>query len=754
MRSPPVQIRVRIFRFVRNSRHLICIFFVATLLAIAALPPSLTARRRPRQDIRGFLPSHVSLERKLEDQFQSIPDPAHAEADLRYLTREPHLAGTEASHRVAEWLCQQYKSFGFDAHVVTYTVWLPLPRGMTIELVAPAHRQLGSREQPYSGDKDTSNPNVPIGFNSYSPSGDVTAPVVYANYGTEQDYRTLKAAGVSLEGKILLVRYGRIYRGIKAKLAEDQKAAGLLLYSDPADDGYVAGDPYPRGPWRPLSGIQRGSILYTQIYPGDPLTPGVAATPQAKRVTPAAALNLPHIPTASINAQDASVILDAIGGQQVPRDWQGGLPVTYHLGPGKAQLHLKISMNYAERPIYDVIAKLHGTDDNSWVILGNHHDAWVFGAADPGSGTTAMLEAARALGNLARSGWTPRRTIVMCEWGAEEPGLLGSTEWVEGNLAALQQKAVAYINTDVGVTGPNFNAAATPSLNQLIREVTADVKDPNSGQSVYGAWRGRYSQTNDMPEPQQKPDEPPSASIGASPSSNLQLAALGAGSDFCPFFDHAGIPSIDLSFTGPYGVYHSMYDDFYWMSHFGDPTFQYETTLARILGVLALRLDNADVLPFDYRDYALDVTDAADDLSTMGILGKSSAQGDPGQDLQTLSSTAAQFANAAALAAQALQSTPAGTLTSEQERAINRALIGVDRAFLLPNGLPGRAWYKHAIFAPGSDAGYAAEIFPGVTESMTSDPATFAAQLNALEDALRRATAELNTVAHDGAGPN
>lgn len=737
----------------RNRRYAHCIFFFAATLTIAALPPSLSSRGRAKLDLRGFSPPHASAEAKLEEHFQSIPDPAHIQANLRDLTSEPHLAGTEADHRIAEWLRDQYKSFGFDAQIVTYSAWMALPREIKIELVAPGRRRLGSREQPYSGDKDSSDPD--LAFNAYSPSGEVTAPVVYANYGTEQDYRTLKSLGVDVAGKILLVRYGRVYRGIKAKLAEDHKAAGLLLYSDPADDGYVVGDPYPRGPWRPLSGIQRGSILYTQIYPGDPLTPGIAATTDAKRLAPSAAADLPRIPTAPINAQDASAILADLGGQQVRRDWQGGLPVTYHTGPGDAQIHLKISMNYKQRPVYDVIARLRGTDDDSWVVLGNHYDAWAFGAADPGSGTAAMLETARALGNLARSGWTPRRTIVICQWDAEEPGLIGSTEWVEDNLATLQQKAVAYINTDVGVTGANFNAAASPSLNEFIREVTRDVKDPNSGRSVYDVWRGRYEQLNAVSEPQQKPDEAAPPPLSAGPSGNVPLGALGAGSDFCPFFDHAGIPSVDVSFSGPYGVYHSTYDDFYWMKQFGDPTFQYEATLARILGVIALRLDNADILPFDFGEYASDITDGTESLSATRALGQTASPTKPDAALQTLSGAASQFSNAATMAAQVLQSVRPGALSPEKETAINLDLVAVEHAFLTPAGLPGRPWYKHTIFAPGSYAGYAAEIFPGVTESMNSDPAAFTVQLAALEEALQRATADLNAASRMAAGaPN
>ena len=661
---------------------------------------------------------------------------------------------------MAEWLRDQYRGFGFDVQIVTYSVWLPLPREVRIEMIAPGRRRLGAREQPYNSDKDTSNPGVVMGYNSYSPSGEVTAPVVYANYGTTADYRALKRLGVDVEGKILLVRYGRVYRGIKARLAEQHKAAGLLLYSDPVDDGYVAGDPYPRGPWRPLSGIQRGSVLYTQIYPGDPLTPGVAATPDAKRLAPADAANLPRIPTAPLSAQDASDILANLGGEQVPREWQGGLPLTYHVGPGAAEIHMKITMSYRQRPIYDVIATLRGTDDNSWIILGNHYDAWAFGGADPGGGTASMLEAARALGNLARSGWTPRRTIVICQWDAEEPGLIGSTEWVEDNLAALQKKAVAYINTDVGVTGTNFTAAATPSLNELVRDVTQDVKDPDSGRSVYDVWRERYAQPSSIQAPAQKPEQVPSLPANSGAPGEVPLAALGAGSDFCPFFDHAGVPSIDVSFAGPYGVYHSLYDDFFWMKHFGDPTFQYEATLARVLGVLALRLDEADILPFDYPEYGVAITQAAEDLSATPGLGAAAAApaagagADRDQELRTLSNASAQFASAAAIASQTLKSIHAGALTPEREAEINRELVSVEQAFLSANGLPGRPWYKHIIFAPGTYAGYAAEILPGVSESIGGDAAVSTAQISALEGALRRATAQLDDVTRLASGSN
>lgn len=706
------------------------------ILLIAIFPAAIASRRQTPAVMRGFLPARVQAERDLELKFQAIPNSARAAADLRHLTSEPHMAGTEASHRVAEWLRDQYRSFGFDADIVTYSAWIPLPREITLEMIAPEKLPLASREQPFDGDKDSSDPRAVAGFNSYSPSADVTAPVVYANYGTEEDYTILESLGASVAGKIVLVRYGQDYRGIKSKLAEEHKAAALLIYSDPQDDGYVVGDPYPRGPWRPLSGIQRGSVLYTQIYPGDPLTPGVAATSNAHRIAPEQAPSLPKIPTLPINALDAQAILTKLTGDHVPHGWQGGLPLTYHIGLNETQLHLKLAMDYQQRPIYDVIAKLHGADENQWIILGNHHDAWVFGAADPGSGTAAMLETARAFGELERSGWKPRRTIVICNWDGEEPGLIGSTEWVEGNQAELQQKAVAYINTDVGVTGPNFGASATPSLSELVRDVTRDITDPNSGHRIYDAWRAHLTHSRTK-------QEPSGEAAAAEAPGEVPLGALGAGSDFCPFFDHAGIPSIDASFAGDYGVYHSLYDDFYWMKHFGDPAFAYHVALARVLGTLALRLDEADILPFDYPEYAVEIAQESDDLAA-----RASMDGAKPAESKAISDASEQFAASAAHAAQALRAMSPSALSPDTENEINRALVSVEQEFLAPQGLSGRPWYRHTIFAPGTYAGYAAEVMPGVSESLDrGDPAQLQQETDSLVAALRRAAARLDEVA-------
>ena len=697
----------------------------ALLLGVSLFPLAIPGSAQDAGAIRGFAPARVEAERQLEAQLRGIPDAAHAEANLRHLTAEPHMAGTEASRRVAEWLRDQYRSFGFDAEIIIYSAWFPLPRAVELELAEPKHARLASPEPPIEEDKDTYDKRAVVAFNTYSPSGKVTAPVVYVNYGMPDDYRELDALGVSVEGKIVLARYGHGYRGIKTKLAEEHKARAVILYSDPQDDGYVAGDTYPRGPWRPMGGVERGSVLYTQIYPGDPLASSAASTPDAKRPAPSDAANLPRIPTMPISARDAAVILSALGGPHAPRAWQGGLPFAYHVGPGKAQAHMKVEMDFAQRPVYDVIATLHGSSDGEWVVLGNHHDAWVFGAADPGSGTAAMLEAARALGELARSGWKPRRTIVMCEWDAEEPGLVGSTAWVEANLAALEAHAVAYINTDVGVTGPHFSASATPSLKDLVRDATRDVPDPDTGASVYKAWLVHDTRADRMVTPE------------------APLGALGAGSDFCPFFDYAGIPSVDIGFEGDYGVYHSLYDDFSWMKQFGDPTFAYHVALARVLGTLALRLDEADLLPFDYAAYASEIARAAADLAS-----RTANQEAQAAILKPVFDASAELSTSATRASQALAAISFQSLDPKKEREINRALAGVEQALLSPDGLAGRPWYKHTIYAPGSYSGYAAEIMPGISEALDcGDLRVLPREANSLAAALRRAALRLDDVA-------
>jgi N-acetylated-alpha-linked acidic dipeptidase len=687
--------------------------------------------------IRGFAASRVEAQRALEQKLQRIPSPENAERHLRILTAEPHMAGTDGSRRVAEYMRDQLRSFGFEAELVQYKVWLNQPKEVKLELVTPEPKALATQEEPFEWDKDSFTKAAVMGFNGFSPSGETTAPVVYANYGLHEDYARLKELGISVEGKIVLVRYGRSFRGVKTRIAEEYKAAGVLIYSDPADDGYVAGDAYPRGPYRPASGIQRGSVYYGSNYSGDPLTPGVAARDGAKRLNPAEAVSLPRTPTMPINYRDAGEILKHLGGPRVPREWQGGLPFTYHVGPGQASVHMKLVMDYQLRPIYDVIGKLRGQNDDEWVILGNHHDAWVFGAVDPSSGTASVLETARALGELVREGWKPRRTIIIAGWDAEEYGLIGSTEWVEDNLAELQRKAVAYVNMDSAVSGGAFGGSGTPSLKELVREAAREVADPKSGRNVYDVWKERVQRGESRRRGAQGSDQ------GQPRPTDVPLGNLGSGSDFTPFFQHAGIPSLDIGFGGEYGVYHSVYDNFYWMKNFGDPAFLYHAAAARVAGVLVLRLAEADVLPFDYDAYAAEIGQFVEELDKVTKEASENKLDLSGVRQAALALKAS--ANQAMKTVLGLQNGAA--VEGSKLTAINRALRAIEQGFLSP-GLASRPWYRHSVFAPGTYTGYEVVLLPGVREAVDRrDWDGARKEATALADALRRAAAKLDEVA-------
>ena len=696
----------------------------------------------PAGAIRGFTSARAAAQRELEAKLQQLPSPESAERHLRYLTAEPHMAGTPGSRRVAEYVRDQLRSFGFEAELASYRVWMPHPREVQLELEAPEKMTLARPEEPIEGDSFSADKRTVMAFNAYSPSGEVTAPVVYVNYGLPEDYKQLAELGVSVEGKIVLARYGRSFRGVKLKVAEEQKAAGLILYSDPADDGYAAGDMYPRGAWRPMSGIQRGSVYYGFLYSGDPLTPGVAATERAQRLDPAQAQNLPRIPAMPISPRDAQEILKHLGGPRVPRTWQGGLPLTYHTGSGEAAVRMRVQVEYELRTIWDVVAKLRGSaslttsgaTDDEWVVVGNHHDAWAFGAVDPSSGTTVLLELGRALGALVRDGWKPRRTIVLCAWDAEEFGLMGSVEWVEEHREELQRKAVAYLNVDSAVSGPNFGGSGTPSLHELVREATREVADPRAGRSVYEAWRERVARGRTR---RGEPEAQPDAQASRARPQEVELGILGSGSDFTPFFHHTGIPSLDIGSGGEYGVYHSIYDNFNWMKKFGDPDFAYHATMARIAGVIVLRLAEADVLPLDYEAYAREIERYADEAAR-AVGGK--------LDVKSVRDAAAGFRAAAGRAMRAVRAAKA--LDAARAAPVNRALAGVEQALLAPQGLEGRPWYKHTIYAPGTYAGYAAATLPGVREAADrGDWETARREAAALADALRRATRQLDEAA-------
>jgi N-acetylated-alpha-linked acidic dipeptidase len=679
----------------------------------------------PAPGLRGFSASRAAAQFALEQRLQRLPDPARIERHLRALTAVPHMAGTPASRRVAEYIRDALCSYGWQAKLVGYRAWLPQPIEVHLELVAPRSVLLVRPEDSVEEDAASLAADVVAGFNAYSPSAEVEAEVVYVNYGLPEDYARLRQLGVTVGGRVVLARYGRSFRGVKARLAEENGAAGLILYSDPADDGSVAGDVYPRGPYRPSSGIQRGSILYVFRYPGDPLTPGIPATEEAPRLAPAAAASLPRVPTLPIAARDAADILAHLGGPRVPREWQGGLPLTYHLGPGPAAVRMRLQMDEQQRDVWNVVARLPGEHDDEWVLAGNHHDAWVFGAVDPSSGTAVLLELARALGQLAREGWQPRRTLRFGFWDAEEYGLIGSVEWVEQHRAELAQKAVAYLNLDSAVSGTRFGASGTPSLRALLREATRAVTDPRSGRSLHEVWREQQSD----PEP-----------VSAGADANLPVGLLGSGSDYTPFVHHAGVAALDFGFSGEYGVYHSRYDSFQWMRLHGDPDFAYHAALVRLAGVVLLRLSEADLLPFDFLTYAAEVQKAVRALRALVRQRRAPL------DLAPVASAAAGFADAAARADQALRT--AAAADAGRQAAINRRLRSIEQAMLHPEGLAGRPWYRHTVFAPGTDTGYAAVLLPGVREAMErSDWATARREAAALAAALERAAARLDEVA-------
>lgn len=631
-----------------------------------------------------------------ESQILQVPQPDSCRATLFRLTEEPHVAGTEEGYRVVQYIRNRLQAFGLQPEIVAYDVYLPYPRTVRLTVTRPDSFVGPTPETGFPMDKDSYASNVFPGFNAYSPDGEAQGQVVYVNYGRPEDYETLRRLGVDVRGKIVLARYGKVFRGVKARVAEENGAVGLLIYSDPADDGYMKGDIYPDGPYRPEFGVQRGSIQYMFLYPGDPLTPGVAATGEAKRIDPAEAENLPAIPTLPISYGDARRILQHLGGPNVPQHWQGGLPFAYHTGPGAAEVSIEVKMDYQIRPIWNVIAKIPGSQyPDQWVVVGNHHDAWTYGAVDPSSGTTVVLEAARTLAALVKQGYRPRRTIVFAFWDGEEYGLLGSTEWVEAHRDFLRENAVAYVNIDVGVAGKNFGASATPGLKPLIQDILARVNDPKNGRPLLEqVWRTQNKKKKQLPP-----------GLFTRDSLYLRFGDLGSGSDYTAFFDHAGVPSLSMGFGGPYGVYHAIYDNFYWMSHFGDPEFLYHAAMARIAALTAHRLANAEIVPFDIAQYAREMLKHAEKLQK--TFGEEGVPED--MHLGGIIETCRNWLDEAR-ALGGLSNLPADL----NRDIVNEMIMEIERLFLSERGLPGRPWYKHQLFAPGLYTGYAARAYPGI----------------------------------------
>jgi len=644
------------------------------------------------QILTGFIGGNLEKLIEWEQKFLKIPKASNCERHLFVLTEEPHPAGSEAGYKVAEYIDSVFKSYGLNSKIVDYWVYLPYPQDVSIELVQPYKVKFELKEPTWLWDKDTYDDNIFTFFNAYSPDGEVEAQVVYVNYGLPEDYEKLKEMGISVKGKIVIARYGKSFRGVKAKVAEENGAIGLIIYSDPMDDGYMKGDVYPRGPWRPEGAVQRGSIYYMFEYPGDPLTPGYPATKEAKRIAPEQAKSLPRIPTMPISYKIAKEILENLSGPNVPEGWQGGLPFAYHIGPGPAKVKMRIKSEWKIRQIKNVIAEIRGYEEpDKKIIFGNHHDAWVYGAVDPNSGTSVMLETARALSELMKQGWKPKRTILFCAWDAEEYGLIGSTEWVEENYDDLVKNAIAYINVDVAVSGKDFSASSVPSLDRFIEELIKSVVDPETGNTIFAeAWkRQNKSISKNISNP---PD-----------TARIKFGRLGSGSDYTAFLDFAGIPSIDMRFTGPYGVYHSQLDNFYWMKNFCDPDFKYHETMVKIVGIALMRLSSCDYLPFDYVNYANEIEGYINEIEKdYGDLLK--GKGIDFTNIKEKIKTMKLYAD---------------SLKMKQRTFLTLDVSKLERKFTRKVGLPNRNWYKHRVYAPGYYLGYGTQVLPWINEALS-----------------------------------
>ncbi len=768
-------------------------------LALALAPASIPAQDGPI----GFAPASKAAQAKAEAHALGVPTPDAARAWLRALTEEPHVAGTPADHKTALDLRDKLVSWGWDTEIVEYEVLINYPTQVNCEIVRPTTLPLKLTEDAVVADKDSASRDAFAAFHGYGVSGDVTAEVVYANFGRPEDFSVLEKMGIDVRGKIVLVRYGELFRGLKVRNAQQKGAKGILIYSDPGDDGFAKGDVFPEGPYRSGSSLQRGSVQFLSLGPGDPSTPGVPSLKGAKRLPWSERNGMPldigmldpmsvkdweketglvrndyyaSIPSLPISYDAARPILEAMGGGNVPPGWQGGLPLAYHVGPGGVVVHFKIEMDYKVRTIWNVVAKLKGeVEPDRWVMIGNHRDAWVYGAVDPGSGTSATMEMCRALGSAVHNGWKPRRTLIYASWDAEEYGLVGSTEWADQFADAVTEKAVFMLNVDSAVSGPNLDVDGVPSLRDLMLDAAGSVLDVRSGRTLRdllvakkrAAWAGGSPVDLDAlwDGPAGAGDDPakpyPSGSNGASARKfSPQLNPLGSGSDYTAFLDHLGVPALDAGFSGKYGVYHSIYDDFFWMEKFGDPEFVTHATAAKLYTLIAMRAAGAEVVPLRFVPYGEALREYIDDLRRMLARKARASEADTARPSPAFEGLPKLVAAVKAFEAQAAQLDAATDALARRDGVpqgqlakVNDALTRVERAFLLPKGLPGRPWFKHAVYAPGLTTGYAAWPLPGVRQAVNDgDAAMLAAQTAALAERVDAATAALKAAA-DAASP-
>ncbi|HEU5021570.1 MAG TPA: M28 family metallopeptidase [Bryobacteraceae bacterium] len=643
--------------------------------------------------IRGFDAASARSQFQWEKQARAVPDAARIRATVEKLAGEPHLAGTAGSKRTAEWLLAQLQSWGLDAKIETFEALLPMPQARILEMAGPPAFTAKLQEPAVAADPFSSNPSAVPPYNAYSGSGDVTAPLIYVNYGLPADYEILKQKGIDVRGRIVIARYGASFRGVKARVAWEHGAVGCIIFSDPRDDGYFQGDAFPKGPYRPAGGVQRGSVLDLGMQPGDPLSPGWASEPGARRLSVAEAATIQQIPVLPISYEDATPLLAALTGPVAPESWRGALPITYHLGPS-TPVHLKVTMNNETRPLYNVIATIPGTAfPDEWILHGNHHDAWVGGANDPLSGAAPLLESARALSEMLKKGWRPKRTVKIAFWDGEEFGLVGSTEWMEKHANELSAKLAVYINSDSSGSGP-LSAGGSHSLEEAVREILRDVNDPVSGKSLLDERQSRSQK-------------------GADPG--FHLSPLGSGSDYTPFLQHLGIASLNFGFenTAGNGVYHSAYDDFYWVSHFEDPHFAYGRALAELDTTVMMRLSDAPLLPFEFGHVAAAVTSYLEDISHLPKAKDSVNLDAARRAAEKLAQAAREFDKAWDHAESKLEAENTARLAE-----IDRLLMASEQDLTLSPGLPGRPWYRHRIYAPGRYTGYSVKTLPGIREAV------------------------------------
>ena len=719
---------------------------LVTCLVAALGVASSASGEQPTSSMLGFNADSATRQQSLEKDFDAQLQSANIKTWLKSMSSEPNQLGSPHNKANAEFVLAKFKEFGWDAHIETFSVLYPTPKKVQVQLIAPTRYDAKLHEPPIAGDPSTDiTENVLPPYNAFGGDGDVTGELVYANYGLPDDYAELARRGIDVQGKIVITRYGGGWRGLKPELAQEHGAIGCLIYSDPHEDGYFKGDVYPKGSWRPDQGVQRGSVAKMQLNPGDPLTPGVGSTKGAKRLAVKDAPTILKIPVLPISYGDATPLLQALEGPIAPEGWRGSLPMPYHMGgSGPAKVHMVVESDWSQKPIYNVIATLKGsTMPDQWIIRGNHRDGWVFGAEDPLSSHVAMLEEARVMGELVKNGWRPQRTIVYGSWDGEEPGLIGSTEWVETHADDLSKKAILYINTD-GTSRGFLGAGGSHSLQHLVNQVAADVTDPETNVSVDKRLRARV-----MAAGGDDSDDKAMAKAAAA-GEDLPIGALGSGSDFTPFLQHLGIASLNIGFGGEGGggVYHSAYDTFEHYARFGDPKFEYGVTQAKVIGRLVMRMADAQVLPLRFSDVSAKLTEymaelhelvtktrkatdqqhklldsdafklAADPMNPVAAPLRKSDM--PPIDLKPLDESVqklGQSMQAYDAAYKKVQNT-GYQMPKEQARQLNEMIGRMEKSFTDPAGLPGRTWFKHMVYAPGMLTGYGVKTLPGVREAL------------------------------------